>query len=677
MKIEGDVQYAAQQGQELQGEFLRSSMHANEAQSTLAKIDAAKKSVLDGLAGQEVYGNESRVDAATQEMARLSAEAAKLKAAAEGGMTNEQYVARIDSLTKKYVGRYPGLGDKIRETIGHATGMPGADLWAQQQYVRDRFAKPEAKDNVMSHEKMLLKDIEMIVKETGGSFEELQKLYAENRPEYDRQLQKAKKVAGVRSAEATLKAELATATAHADNDADTTKASFANIVNLGITSSILSAHTAGQEQAYASYLDGVRQGKDIATLPEGTALLEQHRTQMQTHISNIRILARGEIQKYLNANPKISPAKAEELFKGVETQLAEFDKKYAGKEGLFALATSLNTFRDKKLSEQMQIADMNIKLQGAMQNQPLVSMYMQGGDSRERVKREQPHFFQFMQGLDIERKGVTGAISDLVSAGGGIAVLQMGVKTGEAGGVVHTPPGSDPKPTHAAREVVFDKARQALAASANSGELSVQAAMCIKSAIATNIEKGSCAPLFRSKSAVMTKQFETLPPDVQDTVRAAASNSSVVNMEKLQKIQKRVETQFGVSLQFGVNDAGEIAPFYPPAPPPPKQTGTMASKTSIPPIQQMSDERRAYKDAMDAFFKDALPLTSNLVYGRSVVMGQPTKEIAKQYAEYLNTKTLPFTGFYSSNATSAAGTDGDGGSEPSKKPVISDWSQPR
>jgi hypothetical protein len=114
----------------------------------------------------------------------------RLKDAAAGGMSNEEYVSRVSALTRKAIAKYPGLADSIRERVGTITGLPYADRWAEMQYVRERFTKEAKKDSEFDPMKVVLKDIEAA--SAPGTFGRPEQicltLYMNNRPEYDRRI---------------------------------------------------------------------------------------------------------------------------------------------------------------------------------------------------------------------------------------------------------------------------------------------------------------------------------------------------------------------------------------------------------------------------------------------------------------------------------------------------------
>lgn len=74
--------------------------------------------------------------------AEVAAAAAKLALArSEGGITPSEYFLRVSNLVDKYAAKYPGSRADIRKAVEQGSGLPGADLWAQKQFI-DRLYAP-------------------------------------------------------------------------------------------------------------------------------------------------------------------------------------------------------------------------------------------------------------------------------------------------------------------------------------------------------------------------------------------------------------------------------------------------------------------------------------------------------------------------------------------------------
>lgn len=77
---------------------------------------------------------------------QLIASAERLKTVREaGGFKQTEYFSRVRDLVDKYAAEFPEAKDEIRKVVGEATGLPGADLWAQQQFIRRMFTPQDTK----------------------------------------------------------------------------------------------------------------------------------------------------------------------------------------------------------------------------------------------------------------------------------------------------------------------------------------------------------------------------------------------------------------------------------------------------------------------------------------------------------------------------------------------------
>jgi hypothetical protein len=150
--VESELASFEEQASGVAQEFFISNQAASVAGRQAAQLEA-RKPAAGGMFAEAVLGAQGDVpqQQALDTLKTYDAELARLKAASEGGMTNEQYVSRVDTVTKKAIAQYPGLANQIRERVGTVTGLPYADRWAQMNYV----VKDSLKKKILS--KHLLK----------------------------------------------------------------------------------------------------------------------------------------------------------------------------------------------------------------------------------------------------------------------------------------------------------------------------------------------------------------------------------------------------------------------------------------------------------------------------------------------------------------------------------------
>ncbi len=86
-------------------------------------------------------GEFQKVSAEPAFKAKVEAAASRLALVqANGGMTPSEYFLRIAKLVDEYSAKYPGSRSEVRKIVEQGSGLPGADLWAQQQFINRLYA---------------------------------------------------------------------------------------------------------------------------------------------------------------------------------------------------------------------------------------------------------------------------------------------------------------------------------------------------------------------------------------------------------------------------------------------------------------------------------------------------------------------------------------------------------
>ncbi len=397
------------------GEFFIKGQAAEQAAAKSATIQAARGTVF----GQfDESAPLEQQEAVGRQLGAFDNELNRLKAAVEGGMSNVQYISRIDSIVKKAIGKFPGLADQIRERVASVTGMPGADRWAQMAYVRDRFTPPKEPKGGKTEEELALDDIKrMAPLGTFGSSEELFKLFRENKPEYDRRRNAANEIFNVKTTTDTIKARVEGTTIQTDENVELVRAPIGAIFQGSLTTAVLAQDVKEKEGTFAKTIELMAAGDPRTVNPvQFETLVKLHAAQMRSNIDNATREAKDTVRNIIAANPSMSEGKKKALYEDVDRYAAESLARYADDKGtgLVAMASILRNYRDKTVQERQQLLDLHIKLETATQNTPLVQQFRQGGEARKRLEREQPYFYQFMvkQENTIARlaQGLTGEI---------------------------------------------------------------------------------------------------------------------------------------------------------------------------------------------------------------------------------------------------------------------------
>ena len=133
---------------------------------------------------EDGFGTPQQLQGAQENLNILDERLARLKEAAQGGMSNEQYITRVNTLESKWTTQYPGLTDQIREIVGKNTGIPGGSLYAQQTWTKERFS-PQQGPKAKTPEEMAIQDMNDISASGMATREELLNAYRGNKPLYD------------------------------------------------------------------------------------------------------------------------------------------------------------------------------------------------------------------------------------------------------------------------------------------------------------------------------------------------------------------------------------------------------------------------------------------------------------------------------------------------------------
>jgi hypothetical protein len=574
---------------------------------------------------------------AAQQLRSYDSELVRLKAAAEGGMSNEQYVSRIDALTKKAIAQYPGLSNQIREKVGAVTGLPYADRWAQMNYVKERFSKQEAPKQV-SPEDLAMKDIDDAAK-TGmfGTREELFKDYQTNRGVYDVKMTGFKQVLQAQTQTNIIKNNIGALEGQSDLQADTVRAGFSAIFAGGLGATTLSQAVNDKEQVLGTTLKLMSEGKSVSVDPVAfQTSIAVHNAQMKTNIEGARTQAYRSIDAYLAKNPNVSDGKRKELYADIDRQANQSLSLYADDKGvgLLAIANIFKTYRDKSLTEKQQLVNLAIQQQSAMQNNPMVMAYWAGGTARENLQRTNKDFYEFMVGQEAELTTSVSGVRNLVTGATNLANVQrVLVQAQQAPTAVPTDPVASPATTRAAHQALFASAVELLQkTSLLPAEVNIASA-----AFSTSVATGAKSQELANSYRKIGEQIAKLPETDQAIIKGNVSNSVSGAVLSVSDVKRAIEAKYKTTLTLGVNDAGEISVVVP------QQQATGLTNR---PLVSGSGFNAA---AAAEFMKQVKPMLNNIVYGTAMLTMKQPKEVGTEFATVIN-KNERYGGFYKSEA---------------------------
>jgi hypothetical protein len=574
---------------------------------------------------------------AADQLKAYDVELSRLKSASEGGMTNEQYVSRVDALTKKAIAQYPGLANQIRDKVGSVTGLPYADRWAQMNYVRERFSKQEASKQ-KSPEDMAMQDIDDAAK-TGmfGTREELLNDYRTSRATYDVKMTGFKQVLQTQTQVNLVKNNVGALQGQSDLQADQQQASFSAIFAGGLGATVLSQSVNDKENVLGTTLKLMGEGKNLAVdiVPFQTQIAV-HNAQMKTNIEGSRTQAYRSIDTYLANNPNISADKRKELYANIDRQADQALRMYADDKGvgLLAIANVYKTYRDKSVLEKSQLVDLAIKQQSAMQNNPMVMAYWAGGEARENLKRTNSSFHEFMVGQEKELTGSIGGLRNDIKAATDLANVQrVIVQAQQAPGPVPTDPLAAPSVTRAAHQALGASAAEVL----KKTTLLPAEVNIISAAFSTGVATGANSLALANGYRKFGEQIAKLPNTDQGVIKGNVSKSVSGAITSINDVKQVVEAKYKTTLTLGVNDAGEISVVTPAVTPGQR------------PLVSGSGFNAA---AAQEFMKQVKPMLNNVVYGTAMLTQKDVKVLGKEFATIIN-NNQPYAGFYSMEAQPA------------------------
>lgn len=585
-----------------------------------------------------------------KQLSILDGEVTRLTNAVNAGMSNVQYQERINSLMRKAIVQMPGRADEIRDRVSALTGLPGAERWATMQYVRDRFTPPKEPKGGKTEEELALDDIKrMAPLGTFGSSEELFKLFKENKPEYDRRRNAANDIFNVKTTTDTIKARVEGTTIQTDENVKVVQGSLGAIFQGSLTTAVLAQDVKEKEGIFAKTIELMAAGDPrTVNAVQFETLVKLHAAQMRSNIDNAKREATDTARKIIDANPGMSDARKKSLLEDIDKYATEALTRYADDKGtgLVAMASILRNYRDKTVQERQQLLDLHIKLETATQNTPLVQQFRQGGEARKRLEREQPYFYQFMvkQENTIARLA-QGLTAEIDGAANLADMRRVMLQAGEDPGPVPVDPLTDTDTTKAAHEMLYASTKRALGERAvNKTDLRPEEVTLVSATLSTGALYGANTRVLAKDYKKFSEQISKLSEPDQAIIKSNVSDSVSRAITQIQEIKSLIEDKYKVTLEIGVNSAGELGVVAPTKIPTPRYGTTPGSFTRV------SSE---YIAASKSFTEKLKPLLNNSVYSRAMLTNEQPSAISQEFATLINNRQ-PYNGFFSMEAMPVA-----------------------
>ena len=640
-----DVGKTQAEAEQVASEFLDRGMQAEKAGQDAQVVMAQRDQLATtGTSYSVVPDAETRRQAA---LGTYDQEIKRLKDAAAGGMSNEEYVSRVSALTRKAIAKYPGLADSIREKVGTITGLPYADRWAEMQYVRERFTRETKKDTEFDPMKIVLKDIEAAsTAGTFGSQKDLFDLYQTNRPEYNRRITAFNQNRALKTGVDAVSTQISGLHAQSDLEADQLRGSFVAMFqgNLGVN--VTSASVSTLENVYKPVLALMAKGENITVNPAAfDTQIKMHNAQIKTNIEQARVASINEIDKYLANNPNVTSSKRDQLKADINSAADLQLRMYADDKGvgLAAMSTIMSNYRDKSIKEQRDLVNLAIQQQAAMQNNSLVMAYWAGGEQRKNLELTNKDFYNFM--VKQERilldntNGITSNSAGTDSLREATIIIEAASKNPAP---VAVSPTATPENVKAAHAAMQSSANSSLDKAVKGFVLTPMESNVISSSLSTNVEAGANSQILANDYKKMGDKIKLLPAEDQAVIKDNVSKAARNNVMAMSSLRDGLEMKHGVTLTLGVTPSGQIVAMPTPLS---KEEQTRQKALGITKIP-LNDARRKEPAAIDEFNKQSKAMLSNLVFGRAMLTEENPVTIANEFATMLNNKQQ-YNGFYS------------------------------
>jgi hypothetical protein len=565
----------------------------------------------------------------------------RLRQASQGGMRMEEYMDRVNTATRKAIARFPGMADTIRQRVARASGIENIDRLEESRFIQRVFSdKPTEDKTAQTRLQMAQKDIEGAAKLGVFTQQELFDMWSSGDPRYDDFMKTYKESTATTFALNNIKTNVESAVVTSDFQATQLQPQFNAILDFSFANNAFLIAAADKQQTLSNTFQLMLKGDPASVDPAAfDTLVKLHNAEVATAVNQGLDNALASLNAFFNMpeNRNISAAKKREMREELVAQADAYKSRYANKEGLIAMAGIMNTYKEKSDAEQRTLYNLSIQTQQAFQNSDLARNYWVGGAAREDVKRRHPEFFSVMQTLEQQFISSSGAIRDPLAAARKIGSIEaITLDAGKTGSVPTVPPNADANDVKAAHQIIYSNALSALQKS-NVSETDINV---VKSALSTATEIGANSSVLANDYKRFSTLISNLPETAQNDIKAQTSSSIQTSISSLQAIKTFIEGKYGVTLQLGVNDAGQISVVTPPP------EVSLQNR----PLVNMSPTTNVNRDtAAKEFMRQTKPILNNIVYGRAMLTQEQPMAVGREFATLLNTNQ-PYGGFFSGSA---------------------------
>lgn len=623
------VNQSVKEAEQVATEFTESNLRAEENMAKLGQQSQMRSIFEEGAMQPGQEGAQAGVA-----LNAFDAQLNRLKQAAQGGMSTQEMLNRVNVLTKAAIAKNPDRADEIRQRVGAITGVQGADRYVINQYVASRLNPRESGKNTAQD---LAIDTIKRVAPMGkwGDETELYNLYQNDLPEFQRRVGEANQVASYKTNKDMLENKIGGEVAVGDDNARLQIPTFRSMFSEGFKANGLANVWNNNNAALNDTMKLLATGKDPDVDPAAfNTLVQMHSAQVLSMANQAKVDARNAADNYFSTvNPRASKAVRDEVYASIDSTHDSIVAAYKPDSpiGLVAMARVRSVYAKESFEKQLQLQQLQVQQLTATSNSSLAKQYWAGGADRDRLKQTHPEFFNYIDAQATRVLTGYATAQEMGQDAVALANVQNVVNTASsAPAPLVKPENVKPQEYKAAVSSVVTNANAALESAVKSGTLLPRDRTLIQSALSTQVSQGADANQLARDYAKTWERVSKLPSEDQSTIKASVSDASRTAVLNVGLAKSAVESKYGTKLNIGVNAANQIV--------------VLPQATTTP------QKALEYATAREEFLKRTAPLLRNLVHGRAAVTGEQLSPIATEFATVINNNDR-YLGFFSLEGT--------------------------
>lgn len=504
---------------EARNEFLTRNMAADKAKEFEVARDRVAANIAQGtmFEGPLSPAEEAANSKKQEVLGWLTEEAQRLRDAADGGMPNDVYMQRLQTITKKAIGKYPGLAQQIRQRLGVVSGLEYNDEWASRQFVADRFAKRDGGKADDTEQKLLLKDIDDMAGAGVGSREELLKQRNEDPVGFATKRQMWQESNRAKTFAQTAKDNIAAQTNVSNVDARKMIPTFIGVLEGQALALFTGAQVTGKQNTLASITQALTKNGNQWDASDVATMVKALGAEVKGYIDRSTVDAKKMANEFFAKNPMVDKDTRAEILSSIDKQAEQLNLLYGDKNNLINVASIFEQHKDKTIEQRLKLVQAAAAMQGALGNSEAVKLFYQGQASREKVKREFPQLYDVLEKIEKETLYGSSAFG-MMNTGNTLAALNTAIV--DAGNNSNpTPKLGDSKLDKPRLEAVDSAGNATLKKFVADGLIDDKAANLLTTMLNNGVKDGTNSRNYRQQYSFYKGAIEKLPEPVLEELR--------------------------------------------------------------------------------------------------------------------------------------------------------------